>query len=96
MRKLAAGGSLSLKSVLLAGNGIIFLNASPSSQDAAIRLIGGLKEIVQSANGYMTPVRAHRNLLGQWGERVDSTLHRLILQPIKDKVDPTGVFPPII
>ena len=96
MRKLAAGGSLSLKSALLAGNGIIFLNASPSSQDAAIRLIGGLKEIVQSANGYMTPVRAHRNLLGQWGGRVDSTLHRLILQPIKDKVDPTGVFPPII
>ena len=96
IRKLAAGGPLSLKSALLAGNGIIFLNACPSSQDAAIRLIGGLKEIVQSADGYMTPVRAHRNLLGLWGGRAESTLHRLVLQPIKEKVDPTGVFPPII
>jgi hypothetical protein len=96
IRKLAAGGPLALKSALLGGNGIIFLNACPSSQDAAVRLIGGLKEIVQSADGYMTPVRAHRNLLGLWGGRAESTLHRLVLQPIKEKVDPTGVFPPII
>ena len=96
IRKLAAGGPLALKSALLAGNGILLLNACPSTQDAAIRLIGGLKEIVQSADGYMTPVRAHRNLLGLWGGRAESTLHRLVLQPIKEKVDPTGVFPPMI
>jgi hypothetical protein len=96
IRKLAAGGPLGPKSALLAGNGIIFLNASPSTREAAVRLIGGLKEIAQLADGYMTPVRVHRNLLGQWEGRVDSTLHRLVLQPIKEKVDPTGVFPPII
>jgi glycolate oxidase FAD binding subunit len=89
-------GEVPRQSALLAGNGIIFLNAFPSSQEAAMRLIAGLKEIVQSSGGYMTPVRAHRNLLVQWGSRVESTLHRLVLQPIKEKLDPTGVFPPIL
>jgi hypothetical protein len=89
-------GEVPRKSALLAGNGIIFLNAFPSSQEAAMRLIAGLKEIVQSSGGYMTPVRAHRNLIVQWGSRVEPTLHRLVLQPIKEKLDPTGVFPPIL
>lgn len=89
-------GEVPLKSALLAGNGIIFLHAFPSSQEAAMRLIAGLKEIVQSSAGYMTPVRAHRSLLVQWGSRVEPTLHRLVLQPIKEKLDPTGVFLPIL
>jgi glycolate oxidase FAD binding subunit len=89
-------GEVPLKSALLAGNGIIFLNAFPSSHDAAARLIAGLKEIVQSSGGYMTPIRAHRNLLVKWGSKVEPTLHRLVLQPIKEKLDPTGVFPPIL
>jgi hypothetical protein len=96
IRHSTGGGSPLLKSALLAGNGIIFLHACPSSQDAAVRLMGGLKEIVRSADGYMTPVRAHRNLLDQWGGRAEPTLHRLVLQPIKEKVDPSGVFPPMI
>jgi len=96
LRKSAAGGPLALQSALLAGNGIIFLNACPSNQEAAIRLMDGWKEIVRSAEGYMAPIRAHRNLLGLWEERTEPTLHRLVLQPIKAKVDPTGVFPPII
>jgi glycolate oxidase FAD binding subunit len=96
VRKLDAAGTLGLKTALLAGNGILYLNACPSSQDAAIRLISDLKEIVKSADGFMAPVRAHRTLLSQWGERVDPTLHRLVLKPIKDKVDPTGVFPSVI
>jgi hypothetical protein len=92
--KLAA--EVPLKSALLAGNGIIFLNAFPPNQEAAARLIGRLKEIVQPSGGYMNPIRAHRNLLVHWGSRVEPTLHRLVLQPIKEKLDPTGVFPPIL
>ncbi len=89
-------GEVPLKSVLLAGNGIVFLNASPPSQDAAARLLARLREIVQPSGGYLTPIRAHRNLLVQWGSRVEPALHRLVLQPIKEKLDPTGVFPPIL
>ena len=96
IRKSAAGGPPALKSALLAGNGILLLHACPSSPDAATRLMGGWKEIVRSAEGYMAPIRAHRNLLGLWGERTEPTLHRLVLQPIKAKVDPSGVFPPMI
>jgi glycolate oxidase FAD binding subunit len=96
IRKLGAEASLSLKSALLSGNGIIFLHARPSSQDAAARLIAGLKEIAQSSDGYLTPIRAHRNLLANWGSRVEPSLHRFVLQPIKEKLDPTGVFPPLL
>jgi glycolate oxidase FAD binding subunit len=96
IRKLGAEASISLKSALLAGNGIIFLHACPSGQDAAVRLIAGLKEIAQSADGYVTPIRAHRNLLVKWGSRVEPSLHRFVLQPIKEKLDPTGVFPPLL
>ena len=96
IRKLGAESSLSLKSALLAGNGIIFVHARPSNQDSAFRLIAGLKEIVQSADGYLTPIRAHRNLLVKWGSRVEPALHRFVLQPIKEKLDPTGVFPPLL
>ncbi len=96
IRKSAAGGRLALKSALLAGNGILFLHACPSGSEAARRLMAEWKEIVRSAGGYMAPVRAHRNLLGLWGERTEATLHRLVLQPIKEKVDPSGVFPPMI
>jgi hypothetical protein len=96
IRKSAAGAPPALKSALLAGNGILLLHACPSSPDTAMGLMGAWKEIVRSAEGYMAPIRAHRNLLGLWGERTESTLHRLVLQPIKEKVDPAGVFPPMI
>jgi len=96
IRKLGAEVSLLLKSALLAGNGIIFVHARPSSQDAAARLIAGLKEIAQSSDGYLTPIRAHRDLLVNWGSRVEPSLHRFVLQPIKEKLDPTGVFPPLL
>ncbi len=96
IRKSTAGGPLALKSALLAGNGILLLHACPSSSEASRRLMGEWKEIVRSAEGYMAPVRVHRNLLSLWGERTEPTLHRLVLRPIKDKVDPSGVFPPMI
>jgi glycolate oxidase FAD binding subunit len=96
VHKHSAEASLSLKSALLAGNGIIFVHARPSSQDAAVRLISGLKEIAQAADGYVTPIRAHRNLLVNWGSRIEPSLHRFVLQPIKEKLDPTGVFPPLL
>jgi len=96
VHKHGAADSLSLKSALLAGNGIILVHTCPSSQEAAIRLTSGLKEIAQAADGYMTPIRAHRNLLVNWGARIEPSLHRLVLQPIKEKLDPTGVFPPLL
>lgn len=96
VHKRSAEASLSLKSALLAGNGIIFVHARPPGQDAAVRLISGLKEIAQAADGYVTPIRTHRNLFVHWGSRIEPSLHRFVLQPIKEKLDPTGVFPPLL
>jgi hypothetical protein len=35
-------------------------------------------------------------LFSAWGPKVDPVLHRSVLQPLKEKLDPQGVFPPII
>ena len=48
------------------------------------------------SHGYVAPIRLHRSLLSTWGPRVNPTLEQLVLRPIKEKLDPSGVFPPIL
>lgn len=96
IRKLLKQCGLEGKIALLAGNGVIFLYSKGSNQEVLSRFIAGVKDIGQAAGGYSTPLRIHRNLLSGWGTRVEPALHRYVLQPLKDKLDPTGVFPPII
>jgi glycolate oxidase FAD binding subunit len=93
--KLAQECGVAAKTVLCAGNGVIFLYATAKG-DAATLLINGVKEIGRVADGYTAPVRLHRTLLAGWGSRVDPRLERLVLKPIKEKLDPSGVFPPIV
>jgi hypothetical protein len=83
------------KAALYAGNGVVVLYAAAQGE-AAPRLIAGAKAVSQTAGGYTAPLRAHRTVLSGWGERVDPALHRLVLQPIKERLDPSGVFPPIL
>lgn len=93
--KLAEECGLLAKTALCAGNGLIFLYAT-AKEDAAIGLINGVKEIGRAAGGYTAPVRLHRTLLSGWGSRVDPGLQQFVLKPIKEKLDPSGVFPPIV
>ena len=100
-RALAAAGKLCKdnnvagKAVLYAGNGVVVLYAAAEGE-AAHRLIAGAKGVGQSAGGYTAPIRVHHTVLSGWGSRVDPALHRFVLQPIKEKLDPSGVFPPIV
>jgi glycolate oxidase FAD binding subunit len=76
------------KTVLFAGNGVILVYGA----DAGI--IDGAKRL--AFNGYVAPLRLHRSLLSPWGPRVDPVLEQFVLRPIKEKLDPSGVFPPIL
>lgn len=93
--KLAQECGLAAKTVLYGGNGVILLYAAGPG-DAASRLISGVREAGRSAGGYTSPVHLPRALLSHWGPRVDAALHQFVLKPIKEKLDPSGILPPII
>jgi hypothetical protein len=93
--KLAKECGLVAKTALYAGNGVILLYTAAQG-DAASRLINGVKDLGRSAGGYIAPIRLQRALLSGWGPRVDPALHQFVLKPIKEKLDPAGVLPPII
>jgi glycolate oxidase FAD binding subunit len=78
----------SAKTVLYAGNGVVLVYGA---DERIIQTAKGL-----GANGFVAPVRLDRALLAKWGPRVNGTIERLVLRPIKEQLDPTGVFPPII
>jgi glycolate oxidase FAD binding subunit len=93
--KLTEESGLVAKTALFAGNGVILLYVAAQG-DTASRLINEVKELGRSAGGYTAPIRLHRTLLSEWGSRMDPALHQFVLKPIKEKLDPSGVFPPII
>jgi len=87
---------LAAKVVLCPANGLLFLFAEGSSRKPAGDLLRDLKDLIAAAGGYLGPLLAHRSLLVNWGARVEPALHQLAFQPIKDRLDPTGVFPAIV
>lgn len=96
LRNAAQEARIPCRRALLAGNGAIFLYASGSNREAAASLLQRGKEIAGAAGGYATPIRAHRDLLAGWGARVDPVWHQCILQPLKECLDPAGLFPPVL
>jgi hypothetical protein len=84
------------KVALFAGNGVISVYQKGPNKEGLSRFLARVKDIAQAAGGYSMPIWGHRNLLSGWGPRVEPALHRYVLQPLKDKLDPTGVFPPIL
>lgn len=96
LRNAAQEAGIPCQQALFAGNGAIFLNASGSNSEAAAFLLQRGKEIGRAAGGYAIPIRAHRDLLTGWGPRVDPVWHQCILQPLKERLDPAGLFPPIL
>jgi len=96
LRQLSGESGVSIKTVLFAGNGIVLLYATGATEEALFQLIKGVRETIKGSGGFVIPVRAPRSLLSNWGPRVNQELDRLVLRPIKNNLDPTGVFPPII
>jgi len=96
VQKLSHEHGLSVKPVLFAGNGFLILYGEGTPHKKAIDFIRGLQEIIRAGEGFVAPVLAPIEILQAWGARVEPDLHRLVYGPIKEKLDPSGVFPPII
>jgi glycolate oxidase FAD binding subunit len=94
--RMARTVGLEWKAVLFPGNGLIYFYFKEAGTERMTQFIQDLKNFGQATGGNVNPVRAHRNLLASWGPRVQPGLHQSLLQPIKEKLDPTGVFPPVI
>jgi len=87
---------LPAKLVLCAANGLIFLYIGEAHRNPAGELLRDLKDLISTAGGYLAPLLGHRSLFASWGARVEPALHQLVFLPIKERLDPTGVFPPIV
>jgi FAD/FMN-containing dehydrogenase len=96
LRRLLHDHGFMGKVALCAANGVIFLYVEGVQEGGAERLVKDLRDLIPAGGGYVAPILAHRNLLQGWGARVEPALHQLAFQPIKDRLDPTGVFPPIL
>jgi glycolate oxidase FAD binding subunit len=94
--KLVRAKGLHSKVILFPGNGLIYIYFQKRGQEGIAPFIQDLKDIGQAGGGYGTPVRAHRNILASWGPRVEPGLNQLFLKPIKEQLDPAGIFPPIV
>jgi hypothetical protein len=85
-----------VKTVLFPGNGILLMYAGGLRAEDVPRFLTGMKEIGKAAEGFAAPVCGSRAFLSAWGARVEPSIHNSILRPLKEKLDPAGIFPPVI
>lgn len=86
---------LAAKIALLAGNGVHYVYVTGGGDEALLSLLNRVKEIARRLGGHVVPVKGRRQILSLWGPKVDVTLQRHVLKPIKDKLDPKGVLLPL-
>lgn len=86
---------LAVKIALLAGNGVLYVYVTGGGDEALLSLVNKVKEIARRLGGHVVPIKARREILSLWGPKVDRTLQRHVLKPIKDKLDPKGVLLPL-
>jgi len=84
------------KVVLFAGNGVLLIYARGLSEATAANFFSAVKATGQGRDMFASPIYGSRSLLSGWGPRVETSLHQFILQPLKEKLDPKGIFPPMI
>jgi len=87
---------LDARAVLFPGNGILLVYASGVNAADAPRLLPGMKDLGKSAGGFVVPLSGPRDVLAGFGPRVEPSIYQGILKPLKEKLDPAGVFPPMI
>ena len=80
---------------LLACNGVLFLYARHAEDSTFRRFSQGIKEIVLNHKGHVSLIRAPRELMSTWGPWLDPTLRHQVFKPIKERLDPKGIFPPL-
>lgn len=96
LQKLSREVRAEIKTVLFPGTGIVLIHAGGLTAEETPRFLTGVKEAARTAGGFAAPVRGPRSALSAWGSRVDAALHHALLRPLKEKLDPAGIFPPVI
>ncbi len=94
--KLARSAMSTSKVVLFPRSGTLYLFFQERGEERISHFIQELKDLGRSGGGRVTPVRISRHLLAGWGPRVETGLRQSILQPVKEKLDPLGILPPIL
>jgi hypothetical protein len=96
LRRLIHDHGLLGKTTLDGANGVMLLYAEGVHEKTALDLVKDIQNLVPAGHGYVAPILVHRRLLQSWGARVEPSLHQLAFQPLKERIDPTGVFSPIL
>jgi glycolate oxidase FAD binding subunit len=96
IHKLASRGELQIKMALLAGNGVLFVYAGGDADDVLVQFSKGVREAALRMGGHAVPIRGTHAVLAAWGPRVDPTLQRQVLKPIKQILDPKGILLPLV
>jgi hypothetical protein len=96
LQKVSKETKAEVKTVLFPGNGILLVYAGGLTPENTPRFITKVKEIGKPAAGFTAPVCGSRAFLSAWGARVEPAIHQEVLRPLKEKLDPAGIFPPVI
>jgi FAD/FMN-containing dehydrogenase len=96
LRRLIHDHGLLGKTTLDGAKGVMLLYAEGVHEKTALDLVKDIQNLVPAGHGYVAPILVHRRLLQSWGARVEPSLHQLAFQPLKERIDPTGVFSPIL
>lgn len=94
--RLFREGGAEARSVLFAGTGTLLVYAGGLNPEEYPRLIAKAKETAKAAEGFVVPLGGPRAFLSAWGPRSAPSIQQSILRPLKEKLDPAGIFPPII
>ena len=93
--RLAGDFGLATRITLLAGSGVLYLYARNAEDSISRRFSQGIKEIASNHNGHISLIKVPRELMSTWGAWIDPTLLHQVFEPVKEILDPEGVFPPL-
>ncbi len=95
IRQLAVDQKIECRLVLLAGNGVVYAHFGYEQASELQACVPLLQDAAAGQEGHALPVQAPRSLSKNWGRRGNAVLDRLVLEPIKTKLDPRGILPPL-
>jgi glycolate oxidase FAD binding subunit len=93
--RAADRSGLQAKAALLAHNGILYIHAAEPDPATCRQVIEEIRETAGRHGGHAVLLRASRGVLEGWGPTIAPVLLRSVLSPIKDKLDPGGLLPPL-
>ncbi len=96
LESCAREAGLKGKMALLANNGVLYLHLEADSEGPLEGYCREARETVLRLAGHLVPLRGPKGILSAWGPRVEPISGKKVLRPIKERLDPHGVFLPLV